>query len=130
MTREVTHFQQFEAALATIQPNFPPGVFQTSPQYSNLYFDMSKGDEARGPWNEGESTRLKEEWQYIEKPLEVVRKTDGLLNKKPEGTDRTEKQVREIDKKLAKQRSSEILSATPNGKMQWCKYSDKKDNGK
>ncbi len=31
MTREVTHFQQFEAALETIQPNFPPGVFQTSP---------------------------------------------------------------------------------------------------
>ena len=26
MTREVTHFQQFEAALETIQPNFPPGI--------------------------------------------------------------------------------------------------------
>lgn len=61
MTREVTHYQQFEAALETIQPNFPPGVFQTSPKYSNLYFDLSKGDDARGPWNEGESTQLKEQ---------------------------------------------------------------------
>ena len=31
MTREITHFQQFEAALSTIQPNFPPGTLQTSP---------------------------------------------------------------------------------------------------
>ena len=77
MTREVTHYQQFEAALETIQPNFPPGVFQTSPKYSNLYFDLSKGDDARGPWNEGESTQLKEQWQYIEQPLEEVRSTDG-----------------------------------------------------
>ena len=29
MTREVAHFQQFEAALDTIQPNFPPGVLQS-----------------------------------------------------------------------------------------------------
>ena len=68
MTREITHFQQFEAALSTIQPNFPPGSLQTSPKYSNLYFNLSKGEDSRGPWNEGESTRLKEEWQYIDDP--------------------------------------------------------------
>ena len=101
MTREVTHFQQFEAALETIQPNFPPGVFQTSPRYSNLYFNDSKGKEARGPWNEGKSTRLKEEWQYIENPLEEVRSTDGLLQRKPEGTKRTEKEVRQRDEKTS-----------------------------
>ncbi len=28
MTREVSHFQMFSAALETIQPNFPPGVLQ------------------------------------------------------------------------------------------------------
>ena len=120
MTREVTHFQQFEAALETIQPNFPPGVFQTSPKYSNLYFNMSKGNDARGPWNEGESTRLKEEWQYIENPLEEVRKTDGLLNREPEGTPRTEKDVRQMDEELAMLRSSEVLSATPKENMSWC----------
>lgn len=48
MAREVTHYQQFEAALETIQPNFPPAILQTSPKYSNLYFNMSKGNEARG----------------------------------------------------------------------------------
>lgn len=122
MTREVTHFQQFEAALATIQPNFPPGVLQTSPKYSNLYFNMSKGEDARGPWNEGESSRLKEEWQYIDQPLEEVRSTNGLIDREPEGTPRTEKMVKEKDEKLAKERSSQVLSATPDKDMKWSDY--------
>ena len=58
MTREVAHFQQFEAALETIKPNFPPGVLQSDPRYSNLYYNTSRGEDARGPWNEGESTGL------------------------------------------------------------------------
>ena len=125
MTREVTHFQQFEAALETIQPNFPPGVFQTSPKYSNLYFNLSKGKDARGPWNEGESTRLKEEWQYIDDSLQEVRSTNGLVNRKPKGTHRTEKEVQQMDKKLAKERSKEVLSSLPEGAMSWCSYQDK-----
>lgn len=130
MTREVTHYQQFEAALETIQPNFPPGVLQTSPKYSNLYFNTSKGEEARGPWNEGESTKLKEEWQYIERPLEEVRRTNGLVDREPEGTDRTLEDVCELDKELAKQRSTEVLSATPMKDMSWCKYQDAKRSSK
>lgn len=55
MTREVAHFQMFEAALATIQPNFPPGVMQADPRYSNTYFNMSNGESVRGPWNEGKT---------------------------------------------------------------------------
>ncbi len=122
MAREVTHYQQFEAALASIQPNFPPGVFQTSPRYSNLYFDLSKGEDARGPWNEGESTQLKEQWQYIEKPLEEVRSTNGLLDRKPEGTDRSEKNIAKKEAHLSKERSGQVLSATPEEKASWCKY--------
>lgn len=125
MTREVTHFQQFEAALATIEPNFPPGVFQTSPKYSNLYFNLSKGDDARGPWNEGKSTRLNEQWQYVDDPLKEVRDTDGMVRRKPEGTSRTEHQVRMADEKLAKQRSKEILDATPVKDMKWCRCNSK-----
>ena len=125
MTREVTHFQQFEAALETIQPNFPPGVFQTTPKYSNLYFNLSKGKDARGPWNEGESTRLKEEWQYIDDSLQEVRSTNGLVDRKPKGTHRTEKEVQQMDKKLAKERSKEVLSSLPEGAMSWCSYQDK-----
>lgn len=80
MTREVTHFQQFEAALNTIEPNFPPGILQSDPRYSNLYFNMSKGEDAKGPWNEGESTHLKEEWQYIDKVQDSVVSTNGLID--------------------------------------------------
>ncbi len=130
MTREVTHFQQFEAALETIQPNFPPGVFQTSPRYSNLYFNHSKGNDARGPWNEGKSTRLKEEWQYIEDPLEEVVRTDGMLDREPEGTERTEEEVRRIDEKLAAERSKEVLDSVPEGEMCWCGCEDKKNEKK
>ena len=121
MTREVTHYQQFEAALATIQPNFPPAVFQTSPKYSNLYFNMSQGEDARGPWNQGKSTQLQEEWQYIADPLKYVRETNGLVDAEPQGTNRTEESVEKEDKKLAQERSNEILSATPSQNIRWNK---------
>lgn len=130
MTREITHYQQFEAALATIQPNFPPGVLQGSPKYSNLYFNTSQGEDFRGPWNEGESSRLKEEWQYIEEPLEEVVRTNGLVDREPKGTARTEKTVRNEEEMLGKQRSEEILSATPEKDMQWCDYQSMKKCGK
>ncbi len=122
MTREVAHFQQFEAALATIQPNFPPGVLQSDPRYSNLYYDTSKKEEARGPWNEGRSTQLQEEWQYIQKPLEHVESTDGLTNIEPRGTKRTLESVKKADKELSKQRSEEVNSATPDTDLQWSDY--------
>ncbi len=125
MTREVTHYQQFEAALETIQPNSPPAVFQTSPKYSNLYFNMSQGEDARGPWNQGKSTGLHEEWQYIEDPLKRVRETDGLLHVEPQGTQRTEESVRKADEKLAKERSNELLAATPKQNIQWNKKKKK-----
>ena len=54
MTREVSHQQSFEKALYSIQPNFPPGKLPGMKQYSNVYFNMSKGGGAadmRGPWN-------------------------------------------------------------------------------
>lgn len=126
MTREVAHFQQFQAALDTIQPNFPPGIFQTNPKYSNLYYNMSKGEDARGPWNEGVSTHLKESWQYIDNPCEQVEETQGLVDMEPMGTDRTTDSVMKADEKLAKMRSEEILSATPKKDLQWSTYSSKK----
>lgn len=119
MTREVAHFQQFEAALETIRPNFPPGIFQTNPKFSNVYYNTSQGEDARGPWNKGKSTRLQEEWQYIDDPIGNVRETEGLLKAEPRGTERTEEFVRKTDEKLAKERSREILSATPKKDMQW-----------
>lgn len=127
MTREVTHYQQFEAALDTIQPNFPPGALQTSPKYSNLYFNMSKGNDARGPWNEGLSTQLKEEWQYIDNPLEEIRRTNGLTEREPEGTERTEKDMHKKDREMSKKNSKEVLSSVNDKDMRWCKCNSDKE---
>ncbi|KIO78684.1 manganese catalase [Pedobacter lusitanus] len=122
MTREVAHFQMFEAALETIQPNFPPGILQSDPCHSNTYYNLSKGESVRGPWNQGISSKLGEEWQYIEDPLERVKETEGLTDLDPEGTSRTEESVREADQELSEIRSNEIENAIPDGIVQWSTY--------
>lgn len=124
MTREIAHFQMFEAALETIQPNFPPGVLQGDPKHSNTYFNMSNGSEVRGPWNEGVSPELGETWRYVEDPIEHVMSTNGLLDQEIEGTERTEATVEELDKSLSEERSTEVKSATPTGENQWSTYSN------
>lgn len=122
MTREVAHFQQFEAALDTIKPNFPPGVLQSDPRYSNLYYNTSQGEDARGPWNKGSSTQLHETWQYIDNPKEHVESTNGLTDLQPAGTERTDESVRELEKELSKERSEEVNSSTPDKDLQWSNY--------
>jgi Mn-containing catalase len=119
MTREVAHYQMFEAALASIQPNFPPGILQSDPRYSNLYFNMSTGNDFRGPWNQGASTQLGETFQFIEDPIKHIMETNGLLNQVAEGTDRTEEQVQELNKKLSALRNEEINSASSLNEQQW-----------
>lgn len=127
MTREIAHFQMFEAALQTIQPNFPPGILQGDPKHSNTYFNMSNGQDARGPWNEGVSPELGEVWRYIDDPIEHVTATKGLVNEEIEGTRRTEDKVQELNEVLGKKRSSEIISATPSGENQWSTYASSPD---
>ena len=132
MTREVAHFQMFQAALDSIQPNFPPGILQTDPKYSNKYFNMSKGEDFKGKWNKGKSPELGEEWQFIEDPLQHVIETNGMLNETATGTDRTEKSVQKDNRALSAERKSEINEATSskNGIMQWSDYnSNGKNNG-
>jgi len=119
MTREVAHYQMFEAALNTIQPNFPPGTLQSDPRYSNLYFNLSNGNNIRGAWNQGQSTQLGETWQYIEDPIKHVVETNGLLKQKPTGTDRTEAQVQKMNKSLGETRSELVNAAAPMGPQQW-----------
>lgn len=119
MTREVAHYQMFEAALSTIQPNFPPGILQSDPRYSNLYFNMSNGNNIRGPWNQGVSTQLGETWQYIEDPIQHVMDSNGLLKQQVAGTERTENQVAEMNEKLGKMRSQHVKEAAPVGPQQW-----------
>ncbi|GGH69768.1 Mn-containing catalase [Filimonas zeae] len=119
MTREVAHYQMFEAALETIQPNFPPAVLQSDPRYSNLYFNMSNGSAVRGPWNQGESSQLGETWQYIDDPVQYVLETNGLLTKEPEGTARTLEGIQTLDTELSIERSEEINTAVPLGPQVW-----------
>lgn len=119
MTREVAHFQMFEAALDSIQPNFPPAVLQSDPRYSNLYFNMSNGSSVRGPWNQGESTQFGEKWQYVEDPIKFVLDTNGLTNLEPTDTARTLQGVSELDEDLSKERAEEINMAVPLGPQAW-----------
>lgn len=134
MTREVAHFQMFQAALDSIQPNFPPGILQSDPRFSNKYFNMSKGNDFDGPWNDGKSPEFGEDWVMIKEPLQHVLDTNGLLDEKATGTDRTDKSVQKDNRALSAKRKSEIDTATSfkNGMMQWSNYSDnqKKDPSK
>jgi len=126
MTREVAHFQMFQAALDSIQPNFPPGILQSDPRFSNKYFNMSKGDDFKGAWNEGKSPEMGEEWQFIANPLEHVQQTNGLLNEEAEGTHRTEKSVQTDNKSLSAERKLEVDETTlpKNGIMSWSVYEE------
>lgn len=131
MTREVAHYQMFQAALEKMKPNFPPGILQSDPRYSNKYFNMSKGDEFTGPWKEGKSPQLKEEWQCIDNPLEHVRETNGLLDEKAKGTERTEKSVQKDNKALSAERKEKVDKATKpeGGVMSWTVYEDSLEEG-
>lgn len=123
MTREIAHFQMFHTALETIQPNFPPGILQGDPRYTHAYFNMSNGADARGPWNKGQGPwPAGDEWDYVDDPLKHCVATQGLINRTPRGTKRTEKEVQKLNQSLSKQRSKEISSAIPKGGNQWSSY--------
>jgi manganese catalase len=73
MTREVTHYQQFTAALNELPVNFPPGQLPGDPRFQNVAFNMSNGggESIRGPWNQGQGPWPEGmEWEYVEKPQE------------------------------------------------------------
>lgn len=123
MTREIAHFQMFGAALETIQPNFPMGIRQGDPRYSHLYFNMSNGASARGPWNEGQGPWPEgEQWVYIDDPLQHVIETQGLTTESIRGSQRTEKEVQRMTADLGDVRSQELSAAVPKGANQWSAY--------
>jgi Mn-containing catalase len=124
MTREIAHFQMFEAALDSINPNFPPGILQGDPKHSNTYFNFSKGEDFKGPWNEGKSAEFQEEWKFIDDPLEYIRTTNGLLEEKIEKTNRTEESVSLKTRALSRERKLEVDKANNSlkGIMAWSTY--------
>lgn len=123
MTREIAHFQMFSAALDTIQPNFPPGILQGDPRYTHTFFNMSNGPGAEGPWNRGQGPWGEgESWVYVSDPVKHVIETNGLVKQEIAGNSRTDDQVDAKNRKLSKERSTEISSAVPPGENQWSSY--------
>lgn len=126
MTREIAHFKMFQAALETIQPNFPPGVLQGDPRYTHTYFNLSNGASARGPWNEGQGTWGEgESWEYVDDPIKHVIETQGEVQHQIHGSKHTMDEVKRLDREMSKQRSGEIKAATPTGSNQWSAYPQK-----
>lgn len=123
MTREIAHFKMFEAALDSIEPNFPPGILQGDPRYTHTYVNMSDGASARGPWNEGQGTWDEgEQWNYIEKPYEHVVATQGMTNHPIKGTKRTQAEAEQMSRQLGQKRSQDIKAAVGKGSNQWSSY--------
>jgi Mn-containing catalase len=126
MTREIAHFQQFSAALDTIEPNFPPGIMQGDLRFTHTYYNMSNGaEDARGPWNKGKGPWEKgEQWEYVADPAAQVIETAGQANKPVEGHERDPEAVKQMERELAEQRSAEVTQAAPVGELAWSFYSD------
>jgi Mn-containing catalase len=123
MTREISHFQMFSAALVDIQPNFPPGILQGDPRFTHVYFNHSNGVNVRGPWNQGQGPWTEgEEWTYVENPQQQAIETRGNLDTKISGTTHTKADMKATEKALGKERSAEVKAAAPPGPSQWTKY--------
>jgi Mn-containing catalase len=125
MTREVAHYKMFEAALETIQPNFPPGVLQADPRFTHQYFNLSPEKSVRGPWNEGEMPNLGKNWEYIADPLSHVKQSEGLTDSDSSKEAELEK-TEELNIKMSELKSKEVKITEPEGIAQW---SDYKNNG-
>ncbi|WP_461451374.1 manganese catalase family protein [Mucilaginibacter sp.] len=123
MTREVTHYKMFEAALNSIESNFPPGVLQADPRFTQLAFNMSNGTSIRGPWNEGEIPGMGKDFIYVEDPISYVKETNGLTEQ-PENMDKELAAAEKMDKKMSQVKSEEVKSADPKGVAQWSDYSE------
>ncbi|MFN3648554.1 MAG: manganese catalase family protein [Armatimonadota bacterium] len=123
MTREIAHFQMFHAALDTIQPNFPPGVLQGDPRFTHVYFNMSNGTDARGPWNQGQGPWSQgEQWEYVDDPLTHCLETRGLLDQPIVGTSKSQDEVHQLNRQMSSTRSQEISKSVPKGENQWSAY--------
>src|ERR1700744_1093828 len=117
MTREVTHYKMFEAALDSIQPNFPPGVLGSDPRYLQNVYNLSEGT-VRGPWNEGEIKGMDKDFNYVEDPITQAKETQGQT-KLPDDFSKELKDSEKKDKEMSTVKSGEVTKAEPEGVAQW-----------
>ena len=123
MTREIAHMQMFTAAVDSIKENFPPGVLQGDPRFTHMYFNMSDGASARGPWNQGQGPwGSGEEWIYCEDPEDTVRESKGLVELPIKGSKHSEDEVRRKNAEMSNSRSQEIERVTSAGENAWSRY--------
>jgi Mn-containing catalase len=123
MTREIAHFQMFTAALATIEPNFPPGILQGDPRFTHVYYNMSNGPSADGPWNSGQGPwRNGEQWVYVDDPVTQTIETRGQTEMPVRGSTMSKNESDHLGQQLGKQRSAEVSSKVPKGGNQWSSY--------
>jgi Mn-containing catalase len=120
MTREVTHYKMFEAALESIQPNFPPGVLAADPRYLQNVYNLSEGT-VRGPWNEGEIKGMGKEFIYVEDPIAQAEETVGQTEL-PDSFDAELKDSEKLNKKMSEVKSAEVKDTEPKGVAQWSTY--------
>jgi len=120
MTREITHYKMFEAALNSIQPNFPPGVLAADPRYLQQVYNLSDGT-VRGPWNEGKIKGMGVEFDYIADPITYVKETEGLTVL-PDDKSKELKNTEKMNKEMSKVKSDEVTKAEPDGVAQWSTY--------
>jgi Mn-containing catalase len=85
---------------------------------------MSRGEDYTGPWNEGKTSEMGEEWQYIDDPHQHVLATNGLLEEEIKGTERNENTVQAGNKALSADRKATIDEATQpvDGILSWSEY--------
>jgi Mn-containing catalase len=120
MTREVTHYKMFEAALDSIQPNFPPGVLAADPRFLQNVYNLSEGT-VRGPWNEGEIKGMGKNFIYVEKPLKQAQETVGQTEL-PDDYTQELKDSEKLNKQMSEVKSAEVKDAEPKGVAQWSTY--------
>ena len=120
MTREVTHFKMFEAALDSIQPNFPPAVLAADPRYLQQAYNFSAGT-VRGPWNEGEIKGMGKDFIYVGDPIAYTQETAGQT-KLPDDFSKELKATEKLDKEMSAVKSAEVKDAEPKGVAQWSSY--------
>jgi Mn-containing catalase len=123
MTREITHYKMFEAALDSIQPNFPPAVLAADPRYLQQVYNLSDGT-VRGPWNEGEIKGMGKEFVYVEDPITYIRETKGLT-KEEKGMEKEMKATEKLNQEMSEVKSAEVKNADPKGVAQWSIYEAK-----
>ncbi len=120
MTREIAHMQMFTAALETIQPNFPPGILQGDPRYTHVYYNMSNGQNMRGPWNQGQGPwGPGESWEFVADPIKEVLQTKGTVPHAAQGPVRTPEEVLRKNQQLGQSRSQEVDQAIAKKQNAW-----------